>query len=170
MQSGIRRHVDDAAVLLGAEVWSTGADESECAAEVDVEHAVPCVVVHLPQHAVAKEPGVVDQDVDASGARHRFGDHPLGVLRLCDIGDHSGSPDAPGDFLEHVRGTADEHDVGVGAGERLSQRTADAFTGTGDDDCAAGEVEPQVRCAHCLLCVSRSGQGVTSCLVVCWIG
>src|SRR5439155_2267221 len=57
MQSGIRRHVDDAAVLLGAEVWSTGADESECAAEVDVEHAVPCVVVHLPQHAVAKEPG-----------------------------------------------------------------------------------------------------------------
>lgn len=48
---------------LGEHRHDGRACKSESAGEVDVQHALPVVVGHLPQHPVTKNASVVDQDV-----------------------------------------------------------------------------------------------------------
>ena len=65
-----------------------GPDAGERAAQVDLEHCVELLVGHLPQHAVAQDAGVGDEDVEPSVLR----DGPLDKLARpsrCD-------PTAPG--------------------------------------------------------------------------
>ena len=54
----------------------------EDAAEVRVEHGAPVVVGHAREQAVARDAGVVDEDVEVA----RLLDEPLRLLGIGDVG------------------------------------------------------------------------------------
>ena len=48
--------------------------------EVDGDDGVPLLLGHVDQHAVAQDPGVVDQHVEVAERLHGGVDHPLAAL------------------------------------------------------------------------------------------
>ena len=49
-------------------------------------HRVPLLLGGVDQHPVADEPGVVDQDVEATERIDRLLDHRLGLREVGDVG------------------------------------------------------------------------------------
>ena len=56
----------------------------EVALEVDGDHRVPLLLGHVHEHAVAEDPGVVDEDVEAPERVDRLLHH---LARLREVGD-----------------------------------------------------------------------------------
>ena len=75
------------ALLAHADRGSTGAGER--AAQVHVDDGVEVVVGHLPQHPVAQDAGVGDQDVEPPERVDRRGDQQVGGLGVADRRDHA---------------------------------------------------------------------------------
>src|SRR5439155_1101006 len=129
-----------------------GARHAKCAPQVGLHHAVPVVVLHPHEKTVARDAGVVHEDVEASEALLRRVDESVAVLAARRIGDDGGDRDARrfevlGGALEAV-GVAAGNDHGrAGLGQQPGDGGADASTATGDDGHAAG----QRRVAHAVV-------------------
>jgi hypothetical protein len=65
-QSRRRRHVHVGAGLLLLEIGRRGAADVKRAVQVHVDHRLPFLRVHLEEHAIAQDAGVVDDAVDAA--------------------------------------------------------------------------------------------------------
>jgi hypothetical protein len=115
--------------------------------EVNGDDGVPLLLGHVHEHPVAKDPGVVDEDVEAAELVERLLDHPLGagevgdVLRICS-GFSAGGFDLDDDLLRRrvvvafarERGTeVIDDDVRAGLRQRKRVRPADAASGAGDN-------------------------------------
>ena len=55
------------------------------ALEVDGDDGVPLVLGHVHEHPVAQDPGVVDEDVEASEVIERLPDEPRGAGEVGDV-------------------------------------------------------------------------------------
>ena len=146
--------VDDAALdrpadllALVAPVGRGVARGRERALQVHLDHGIPLALVHVGEHAVAQDAGVVDEDVEPAEMRDRRVDHRLGALPAADVlavGDRlaAGLLDR-GDDLAGGRGVlaravhpgADVVDHHLGAVRRQQQGmlAADAASRTRDD-------------------------------------
>jgi hypothetical protein len=69
--------------------------------EVDGDHGVPLVLGHVDEHPVPEDPGVVDEDVEASVAVGRAADHVLGGREIGDVVVARDRLAAGGDDLVH---------------------------------------------------------------------
>ena len=60
-QAHDRAHVDDAAAALVHKGLGECARHIECSLEIDIEHAIECVIAHAHEQAIAGDAGVVDE-------------------------------------------------------------------------------------------------------------
>jgi hypothetical protein len=110
------------------------------------DHRVEVLVGHLPQHLVAQDARVGDQDVEPSELLNRAGDEPVGRLGGTDR-DHLGHGLAarPGDglhgLLRHrLVDVVDDH-AGTDGREGVRVGQAEATAAAGDDGHLAGEID-----------------------------
>ena len=98
---------------------------------------VEVLVGHLPQHAIAQQPGVGHHHVEAAELGHRAGDQRLGRGRVADRA-HLGDRAAPvgGDgrdgLLRRVAVEVVDHHGGARTRQRDRVRTAKAAPAAGD--------------------------------------
>ncbi len=59
---------------------------SESALQVHVDHGIPVGLLHVEDHAVAEDAGVVDEDVEPAELVDGLFDHPSGLVEVGDIG------------------------------------------------------------------------------------
>ncbi|MNV44877.1 hypothetical protein D3C71_1366540 [compost metagenome] len=73
---------------------------------MDIDHRMDVGHFHLGERLVAQDPGVVDQDVDATEGFDRLLDHGLDLFVVGHVG-AVGNGDATGlaDFLDHGQGS-----------------------------------------------------------------
>src|SRR5262249_21710900 len=93
----------------------------------------------------ARDPCVVDQDVEAAEAPHGDVEGATPVLVAGDVGgdrDHVrvGGGQGGGQLGELVGGAGRQHHAGAGGSQLLGQAAADAAGGPGDQDAPAAEV------------------------------
>jgi hypothetical protein len=115
---------------------------------VDPDHGVPLLGPHVHEHAVAEDPGVIHQGVEAPEVLHRRLDEMAGgveVGHVVAVGDRF-SPERPDhlhDGIGRSGGTAGpvhgdaqvvHHHPGTQAGALERFGPADAVPGAGDDD------------------------------------
>ena len=139
-----------------------GLDGVEVALEVDVDDGVPLVFGHVEDHAVAKDAGDVDEDVDAAEGVDALADHVLAALGGGDgvvVGDGvaAGGGSSYGgrcaDLVAHLVGGAGvvsgavdvdagvvDDDVRALLREEQGDGAADAAAGAGDYGVAAFEL------------------------------
>src|SRR5688572_7437631 len=80
-----RADVDDFAVLVGPHDRRDGADHVKGAAEIGLDHFVPFLVFHAPQRAVARDAGVVDEDVNVAQDVNGFFDKAVHERAVADV-------------------------------------------------------------------------------------
>ena len=119
----------------------------EVALEVHLDHRVPLVLLHVHEHAVAEDPGVVDEDVEAAEALDRRLHHAFGAGEVGDVlavRDRLAAErlDLADDVVRRpfARALAGERraevvddDLRAGARERERVLAADPAPGAGDD-------------------------------------
>ena len=84
-QAGLRGGVHEDAGALLAEDDGGVLAEVEVALEVDVEDDVPLLLRHVEDHLVAKDAGVVDDDVEAAEGVERLLHHAVSGLEVGDV-------------------------------------------------------------------------------------
>ena len=123
------------------------------ALQVDRDHGVPLVLLHVDEHPVAQDPRVVDEDVEPAEGVQRMVYEPLGSREVGDVlpvrdGLAAGRGDLVDNLLRRrVLGLAhhgdpeivDEH-TRARLCERERVRPADSAAGTGDDRDLSAEV------------------------------
>ena len=123
-----------------------GLTEEERAREVDLEHAMPVVVGHLQHRVIAGDPGVVDEDVEASVLLDHLPDDAPAVFGKADVAAVDAGLHAV--RLDRLAGLRDlvlvaavaGGDRGALLGERQADRGADAATAAGDERDPAGQL------------------------------
>src|SRR5439155_24019667 len=82
VQADDAREVDDRPAAAAHHPAGGGTAGVEDAAQVRVDYGAPILVGHPGDQTVARQPGVVDEDVQLAGLL----DEPRRVLRLRDVG------------------------------------------------------------------------------------
>ena len=109
--------------------------------QVDVQHHVPLVLGHPPERAVARDAGVVDDDVDAAVALAQVGGELVRRVLVGDVEQQRGAAELVDQLGEVValRGDVDADDVGAVARQHAGDGGADAARGAGDHRDLAGQ-------------------------------
>ena len=81
-------HVDDLSALLLEHVRYDEPRAQEHPAQMDLDHAVPCLHRHVRELRGIEHTGVVDQNVDRAELLDGGPDHTRDILDLADIGAH----------------------------------------------------------------------------------
>ena len=116
-----------------------GSRAEEHAGQVDAEHGVPLLEGHLGEGGIALEPGVADQDVDATPGPEHLGQHGLDLGLPGNVGANGAGLGAAGlEVVDDPRGGVGvagvvHDDVGAGGGQRPRDALADARAGAGDE-------------------------------------
>ncbi len=133
----------------------------EVTLEMDPDDIVPFRLRHVHEHAVAQNPGVVDEHVDVTEGVDGALDQALGTREVGDVvgvGDRLAAHSLdllhdrlgrPGVGSRTVLGAAEviDHDPGPFVSKEEGVSATDAST------CARDHCDPTVQCAHvCLLC------------------
>ncbi len=110
---------------------------------------VPILVGHPRDQRVARDAGVVDQDVQLAALfDHRVDDllHAgrVGHVAGIDLGRAAGGADRVGRLGQLVDAASDAGHVGAGAGQRQRDRASDAARGAGDNRGVALQIDLQV--------------------------
>src|SRR3954447_2027800 len=108
MHADDRRDVDDRARAPFHHSPCYRAARVEDRAEVRVDDRAPVVVAHPREDAVARQAGVVHEDVEVAG----LGDEPRGVHRLRDVRVHRAAADLGGERLAFLTAAPIPHDDG----------------------------------------------------------
>ena len=99
--------MDEAAGFLRPEMVSGGAADIEAALEVDIDDAVPVLLGHAVEDAVAQDAGIVDDDVDPAELIDRLLDDPVGAVPFGDaVAVHHGLAAGAADFVDDLEGRA----------------------------------------------------------------
>ena len=120
----------------------------EGAFEVDVDDGVPLALLHVDEHAIAQDPRVVDEHIEASIGVDRLADHPACGFevahvrtvrhRLTPLVANLGDDGISGaHVLPHAIACAAEivdHDLGAVLGEHQRVFAPNAATRSGDND------------------------------------
>ena len=69
-------------------------DEVECGFQVHVDNHIPLLFAHAHHQAVAGDPGVIDQYVDATEILHDLSHHAGRIFEVCGVGGISFGLDA----------------------------------------------------------------------------
>ena len=122
---------------LLAPVGGREAGGDEVALHVHVDDEVPLLLGHRHEHAVAQDPGVVDQDVEATEGAHRGLDQGAATLPVGDVvvgrdGLAPAGADLRGRLLGHLPEVVDD-DLGALVGEEERMLPPQPATCTGDD-------------------------------------
>ena len=89
VQRGDRGDVDDPPVFPLQHLAPRRLREQERACEIDVDHLLPLVERHLLRPRAPRDAGIVDEDIEATVARHRLVDDGLHVCRVGDVSDQA---------------------------------------------------------------------------------
>ena len=119
--------VHHAAELAGAHAVEGQLAEVEATAEVRVDHGIPHVAGHLAHGAVARDAGVVDQDLDRVVLFGDLMDGGFAGREITGVELHRGDPRRLGEGLcgRVVAGVAC-HDIAPGRLQRNADRRADS--------------------------------------------
>jgi hypothetical protein len=137
---------------------------------VDADDGVPLRLVHVEEHPVAQDPGVVDEDIQAPELVVRLVDHllrgvPIGDVAAVRDGFTAHGFDLVHDRLSNVRGVAGvvallaevvHDDLRTLACELERVTTSDAAAPAGDDDDTSFADTHQLFPAFCLYCSRTS--------------
>lgn len=126
--------------FLPAEDRQCGGDTVQDAAQIDVDHVVPCVDVQVLQWGDRPDAGVVDQHVEAPESGDRRVDQADEVRTPPYVGRHADGaaaalPDLGGELLDAIAapGAEDDRRTAPRQGERGGSACPAARTGDGDD-------------------------------------
>jgi len=134
---------------VAAEVWKGGFGGEEDGGQVEVDHLLPQLRVHLLDRAPGDQrTGVVDEDVDRGAKPVDRRLHRLARIRwVAKVSLHQYRASAPrfdgcGGLLSFLPAAAVvDRDVGTGAGQGDCGRTPDPGAGAGDDRPLACQVD-----------------------------
>ena len=156
-----RGDVDDPSAV--ADPITGGPAAVEDAGEIRVDHRLPVVSGHLPQRLVAKNAGVVDEDVEATEAIDGPIDHPFDGGQVADVsGDRrrpvaeaGNGPLGSGRVLPGFIGEKPDGDIRPGLMERLGGDEAEPLAAAGDKRRLSTEIDRE----HSNASVSRGWPG-----------